>query len=59
MTDKKSRIQALISAIISYLQAHRAASPGVGMTLDKLEAMRLSEQALIDAPLSVVAMILF
>lgn len=50
MTDKQHRIQALISAIISYLQAHRAASSGVGMTLDKLEAMRLSEQTLIDAP---------
>ncbi len=39
MTDKQRRIQALIGSIVTYLQAHRAATRGVDLTLDKLTAM--------------------
>ena len=50
MTDKQRRIQALIGSIVTYLRAHRAATPGVGLTLDKLAAMDLSDDRLIDIP---------
>ena len=50
MTDKQRRIQALIGSIVTYLQAHRAATPGVDLTLVKLAAMDLSEERLIDLP---------
>ena len=44
MTDKQCRIQALIQSIVTYLQAHRAATRGVDLTLDKLASMDLSEE---------------
>ena len=50
MTDKQRRIQALIQSIVTYLQTHRAAMPGVDLTLDKLAAMDLSNERLIDIP---------
>lgn len=50
MMDKQRRIQALIGAIITYLQVHRAAAAGVDLTLDKLAAMNLSDEKLIDRP---------
>ena len=50
MTDKQRRIQALIGSIVTYLQAHRAATPGVDLTLDKLAAMDMSDERLIDLP---------
>ncbi len=50
MTDKQRRIQALIGSIVTYLQAHRAATRGVGLTLDKLAALDLSDERLIDVP---------
>ena len=50
MTDKQRRIQALIESIVTYLQAHRAATRGVDLTLDKLAAMDLSDERLIDIP---------
>ncbi|WP_264214079.1 dimethylsulfoniopropionate lyase [Leisingera thetidis] len=42
MTDKQHRIQALIRAIVAYLETHRSDAPGVDLTLDKLAAMDLS-----------------
>ena len=50
MTDKQCRIQALIQSIVTYLQAHRAATRGVDLTLDKLASMDLSEERIIDLP---------
>ena len=50
MTDKQRRIQALIHSIITYLQAHIAATRGVDLTLDKLAAMDMSDERLIDLP---------
>lgn len=50
MTDKQSRIQALIVSIIRYLEVHRSDSPGVNLTFDKLAAMDLSDQRLVDVP---------
>lgn len=50
MTDKQRRIQALIQSIVTYLQAHRAATRGVDLTLDKLAAMDLTGERLIDLP---------
>ena len=50
MTDKQCRIQALIQSIVTYLQAHRAATPGVDLTLDKLASMDLSEERILDLP---------
>ena len=50
MTDKQHRIQALIQSIVTYLQAHRAVMRGVDLTLDKLAAMGLSHERLIDIP---------
>ena len=50
MTDKQLRIQALIQSIVTYLQTHRAVMRGVDMTLDKLAAMDLSNERLIDIP---------
>jgi hypothetical protein len=50
MTDKQRRIQALIQSIVIYLQAHRAATRGVDLTLDKLAAMDLKGERLIDLP---------
>ena len=50
MTDKQRRIQALIHSIIIYLQAHRAATHGVDLTLDKLAAIDLSDERLSDIP---------
>ena len=50
MTDKQRRIQALIGSIVNYLQAHRAATRGVDLALDKLAAMDLSDERLIDLP---------
>ena len=50
MTDKQRRIQALIQSIVTYLQAHRAATRGVDLTLDKLAAMDLKGERLIDLP---------
>ena len=50
MTEKQRRIQALIQSIVIYLQAHRAATRGVDLTLDKLAAMDLSNERLIDIP---------
>ena len=50
MTDKQRRIQALIQSIVIYLSAHRAATRGVDLTLDKLAAMDLSDERLIDIP---------
>jgi dimethlysulfoniopropionate lyase len=50
MTDKQRRIQALIQSIVSYLQAHTAGTRGVDLTLDKLAAMDLSDERLIDIP---------
>lgn len=50
MTDKQHRIQALIQSIVTYLQAHRAATRGVDLTLDKLAAMDLSDERLIEIP---------
>ena len=50
MTDKQRRIQALIGSIVNYLQAHRAATRGVDLALDKLAEMDLSDERLIDLP---------
>ena len=50
MTDKQCRIQALIQSIVTYLQAHRDATRGVDLTLDKLASMDLSEERIIDLP---------
>ncbi|MBG6178584.1 hypothetical protein IWQ55_006445 [Labrenzia sp. EL_208] len=50
MTDKQRRIQTLIQSIVTYLQAHRAATRGVDLTLDKLAAMDLTGERLIDLP---------
>ncbi|MEY1556674.1 dimethylsulfonioproprionate lyase family protein [Yoonia sp. R2331] len=50
MTDKQRRIQALIQSIVTYLQAHRAATRGVDLTLDKLAAMDLKGERLFDLP---------
>jgi len=50
MTNKQLRIQALIQSIVTYLQTHRAVMRGVDMTLDKLAAMDLSNERLIDIP---------
>lgn len=50
MTDKQRRIQALIQSIVTYLQAHRVATRGVDLTLDKLAAMDLKGERLIDLP---------
>jgi len=50
MTDKQRRIQALIGSIVTYLQAHRAATRGVDLALDKLAEMDLSDERLIDLP---------
>jgi len=50
MTDKQRRIQALIQSIVTYLQVHRAATRGVDLTLDKLAAMDLTSERLIDIP---------
>jgi len=50
MTDKQRRIKALIQSIVTYLQAHRAATRGVDLTLDKLAAMDLKGERLIDLP---------
>mgnify|MGYP000026225795 FL=1 len=50
MTDKQCRIQALIQSIVTYLQAHRAATHGVDLTLDKLASMDLSEERILDLP---------
>ena len=50
MKEKQARIQALIQSIIHYLEAHRSDNQGAGLTLDKLAAMNLPEQPLIDAP---------
>ena len=50
MTDKQCRIQALIQSIVTYLQAYRAATRGVDLTLDKLASMDLSEERIIDLP---------
>jgi len=50
MTDKQSRIQALIHSIIRYLEAHRSDTRGVDLTLNKLAVMDLSDQLLVDAP---------
>ena len=48
MTDKQRRIKALIQSIVTYLQAHRAATRGVDLTLDKLAAMDLKGERLFD-----------
>ena len=48
MTDKQRRIQALIRSIVTYLQARRAATSGVDLALDKLAAMDLKGEGLID-----------
>lgn len=50
MTDKQCRIQALIQSIVTYLQAYRAATRGVDLTLDKLASMDLSEERIVDLP---------
>ena len=50
MTDKQRRIQVLIQSIVTYLQAHRATTRGVDLTLDKLTAMDLFGERLIDIP---------
>jgi len=50
MTDKQRRIQALIGSIVTYLQAHRAATRGVDLALDKLAELDLSDERLIDLP---------
>jgi hypothetical protein len=50
MTGKQRRIQALIGSIVTYLQAHRAATRGVDLALDKLAEMDLSDERLIDLP---------
>ncbi len=50
MTDKQRRIKALIQSIVTYLQAHRAATRGVDLTLDKLAAMDLKGERLFDLP---------
>jgi hypothetical protein len=50
MTDKQRRIQALIGSIVTYMQAHRAATRGVDLALDKLAEMDLSDERLIDLP---------
>jgi len=49
MLDKQHRIQKLIESIISYLGAHRGASRGVDLTLNKLVAIDLSDKSFIDA----------
>ena len=41
-TEKQARIQALTQAIIRYLKAHRSANYGVGLVLDKLAGMNMS-----------------
>ena len=50
MTDKQCRIQALIQSIVTYLQAYRAATRGVDLTLGKLASMDLSEERIVDLP---------
>ena len=50
MVDKQGRIQKLIESIISYLQAHRGASRGVDLTLNKLVTTDLSDKSFIDMP---------
>ena len=50
MTDKKRRIQALIQSIVTYLRSHSNATYGVGLTLEKLAGMDLSDERLIDIP---------
>jgi len=50
MKEKQARIQALIQSIIRYLEAHRSDNLGVGLTLDKLAAMNLPDQPLVDVP---------
>jgi hypothetical protein len=50
MTDNQRRIQALIHSIITYLQNHGVGMYGVDLTLDKLAAMDLSDERLIDTP---------
>ncbi|WP_127114513.1 dimethylsulfonioproprionate lyase family protein [Shimia sediminis] len=49
MTDKQRRIQALIQSIVAYLQTRRVVT-GVDLTLEKLAAMDLSDERLIDIP---------
>ncbi|MCK0104191.1 dimethylsulfonioproprionate lyase family protein [Pseudohalocynthiibacter sp. F2068] len=50
MTDKQSRIQALIHSIIRYLETRRSNACGVDLTLKKLAGMDLCESRLIDTP---------
>lgn len=50
MTDKNSRIQALIQSIIQFLEAHREDVRGVDLTLEKLATMDLTGEQLIDTP---------
>lgn len=50
MTNKQRRIQALIGSIVHYLEARKATVQGVELTLNKLAAMDLSNERLIDLP---------
>ena len=52
MTDKQHRIQALICSVVTYLKVHRGCMSGVDITLDKLAGMNLSDERLIDIPVS-------
>ncbi len=50
ITDKQTRIYALIQAIIRYLESHRNEVEGVDLTLKKLASMNLTENQLLDVP---------
>ncbi len=50
MKEKQRNIYALIQSIIRYLKTHGGSSPGVRSTLDKLAAMDLSKNQLVDVP---------
>jgi len=50
MNEKQRNIQGLIQSIIKYLEAHVGESPGVELTLNKLAAMDLGENRLVDVP---------
>lgn len=50
MTEKQSRINALIQSIIQYLENHHDDIQGVDLTLDKLATMDLRENQLLDMP---------
>jgi len=50
ITDKQTRIYALIQAIIRYFEAHRNEVEGIDLTLKKLASMNLDVNQLLDVP---------